>query len=91
MKESFLVLLALIAGCATNEQMIDRQLSGQPAEYRDGYKAGCDSGNNAGGSVYHRFNKDVSRYGSAALYKQGWDDGFSVCKGKYESAARIFR
>lgn len=91
MKQAFIVLLAFLAGCATQDQLLDRQLAGQPAEYRDGYKDGCDSGYMAAGNPYYRFSKEVSRYGTSALYKQGWDDGFAVCKGRYESAARIFR
>lgn len=87
MKIVFLVLLAL-AGCATKEQMIDRELAGQPVEYRDGYKAGCSSGYVAAGHPYYRFTKDVTRYSAVAIYKQGWDDGFSVCKGSYESVGR---
>jgi hypothetical protein len=54
--------------------------------------SGCDSGYVAAGHPYYRFSKDVTRYGNDNLYyKQGWDDGFSVCKGKYESVGRAVR
>lgn len=91
MKTVFMALLALVAGCATQDQMVDRQLAGQPVEYRDGYKSGCSSGYLAAGNPYYRFSKDVPRYAGDAIYKQGWDDGFSVCKGSYESVGRALR
>jgi hypothetical protein len=90
-RTAFLFLLALI-GCATDMQRVDREIgAGQPLQYKEGYKAGCDSGYVAAGHPYYRFNKDVARYGNDNLYKQGWDDGFSVCKGKYESIGRSLR
>lgn len=90
-KIAFLFALTLSA-CATDMQRVEREIgAGQPLQYKEGYKSGCDSGYVAAGHPYYRFSKDVSRYGSDTLYKQGWDDGFSVCKGQYESIGRSLR
>jgi len=87
-----LCIAAALSACATNMQRVEREVgAGQPMPYKEGYKSGCDSGYVAAGHPYYRFNKDVSRYGSDTLYKQGWDDGFSVCKGQYESIGRSLR
>ncbi len=83
--------LALTA-CATDTNSPQmRQIAGQPIQYQDGYKAGCDSGYVAAGHPYYRMNKDVVRFGSDQLYAQGWNDGFQVCKGGYESIRRSLR
>lgn len=87
-----IIFSILVAGCATKAQQVDREIgAGQPQEYKDGYMAGCDSGYVAAGHPYYRFTKDVKRYGDDKLYKGGWDDGFSVCKGQYESIGRSLR
>ena len=86
------LLLALLAGCVTNMQQADRDgCAGQPIEYKQGYVAGCDSGYVAAGHPYYKFSKDVVRYGQDAIYKQGWDDGFLVCKGKYDAVGQSMR
>lgn len=84
---TFLLLLTgLIVGCATDMQRVDRMIgAGQPLPYKEGYKDGCDSGYVAAGHPYYRPAKDVTKYGSDSLYKQGWDRGFSVCKDEYEN------
>ena len=80
-----LVLYMLLAGCATDPGMVDRTVgASQPIEYKQGFRAGCDSGYVAAGHPYYRFSKDVVRYQNNDLYRQGWNDGFSVCKGKYD-------
>jgi hypothetical protein len=62
-----------------------------PPSYRAGFSPGCDSGYVAAGHPYYRFNKDVTRYAGDSLYKQGWDDGFAQCKGRYEAVGRSMR
>lgn len=86
MYRSLIVIAALLAGCATDESLIDRQVGAhQPQEYKDGYGDGCDSGYVAAGNPYYKFRKDVTRYGADNLYKQGWDDGLNVCRSDYQS------
>lgn len=83
---------AAVAACATDMGSVDRDVgAGQPLAYKEGYRSGCDSGYVAAGHPYYRFSKDVSRYGGEPLYKQGWDDGFSVCKGQYDAIGRSLR
>ncbi|HZW25193.1 MAG TPA: hypothetical protein VFF26_06905 [Gallionella sp.] len=73
-------------GCATDAARVDREVGAhQPAEYKEGYGAGCDSGYVAAGHPYYKFRKDVKRYATDPLYKQGWDDGMIVCRSSYES------
>lgn len=73
-----------VAACAT---ALDNVPAGPPA-YRAGFAAGCDSGYVAAGHPYYSFTKDVYRYDSDSLYRQGWDDGQTTCKGSYESIQR---
>lgn len=84
MKASIAITAALLtAACATPQQ--NAMTAGQPPAYQAAYSAGCNSGYVAAGHPYYRFTKDVAAYGSDAMYKQGWDDGFSVCKGRYDA------
>jgi hypothetical protein len=52
-------------------------LSGYPPDVRDGYIDGCES---AKGSSYGR--KDEKRFAVDGRYRMGWNDGFSMCKGR---------
>jgi hypothetical protein len=52
-------------------------LTGYPPAVREGYIDGCES---AKRSPYAR--KDAARMSSDAQYSMGWNDGFSICKGK---------
>lgn len=65
--------------------------AGVPPEYQAGRAAGCDSGFVAAGHPYYRFSKDVAAYGADPTYKQGWDDGFAVCKGQYDAIGQAAR
>jgi len=92
MKFYILIIVVLLSGCASNMQGIDREIgAGQPLAYKEGYMGGCDSGYVAAGHPYYKFNKDVTRYSSENIYKQGWDDGFAVCKGKYDAIGQSLR
>lgn len=77
---SSIVALILIA-CVTDP----KRMPVGPAAYRIGYAAGCDSGYDAAGHFYYKFNKDPARYARDRMYAQGWNDGFRVCKGKYDA------
>jgi hypothetical protein len=52
-------------------------LTGYPPAVREGYIDGCET---AKGSSFGR--KDGGRMASDAQYSMGWNDGFSICKGK---------
>lgn len=82
----FIFIFSIIfAGCATDPGMVDRTVgASQPIEYKQGFRAGCDSGYVAAGHPYYSFSKDPARYESEGLYRQGWNDGFATCKGKYD-------
>lgn len=82
----FVATSMAVAGCVTDAARVDREVGAhQPAEYKEGYGAGCDSGYVAAGHPYYKFRKDVKRYATDPLYKQGWDDGMIVCRSSYES------
>lgn len=49
-------------------------LAGYPRAARDGYIDGCET---ARKSAYGR--KDGKRFAADALYRMGWNDGFSIC------------
>lgn len=84
------VMMTGLSGCMTPAQWVDSEVgANQPADYKLGYLDGCPSGKKATGDFGSRFTKDVSRYGTDALYKQGWDDGYSVCKAKSENLNRM--
>ena len=81
-----------VSSCATksgSNQM--RMTQGQPPEYADGFKSGCDSGYVAAGHPYYSASKDVRRMMDDKFYSMGWNDGFAQCKGSYESFGRALR
>lgn len=78
----------LLTACAAGTP---HPTAGQPPTYRAGYSDGCNSGYVAAGHPYYRFTKDVQTYATDPLYKQGWDDGLTVCKGEYEAIGRALR
>jgi hypothetical protein len=52
-------------------------LTGYPPAVRDGYIDGCET---AKRTQYAR--KDAARMSGDPQYSMGWNDGFSICKGK---------
>lgn len=89
---TIITLALLLAACQTQMTRVDADVgAAQPAPYKEGYAAGCDSGNVAAGHPYYHFNKEVTRYAADPLYKSGWDDGFAICKGKYEAVQRMMQ
>ena len=82
-------LLISLTGCVTSMDRVNREVGEhQPISYREGYQHGCNSGYVAAGHPYYRFEKDMDRHLNNELYRSGWNDGFLVCKGKYESIQR---
>lgn len=87
-----LLTTGLLAGCVTNPNSPEMRMTrGQPPEYADGFRNGCDSGYVAAGHPYYRASKDVRRMLDDKLYAMGWNDGFAQCKGSYESIQRTIR
>lgn len=86
---SSVLVASMVGGCKTSMREIDLKLgNSQPSAFKQGYRDGCDSGYVAAGHPYYHFSKDVMRFDSDSIYKQGWNDGFNVCKGEYESVSR---
>jgi hypothetical protein len=48
-------------------------LSGYPLPFRQGYADGC-------ASVRNGTQKDEKRFPIDAQYRQGWQDGYSICQ-----------
>jgi hypothetical protein len=81
---SVAVLSLVVAGCAsapntpptpntTNPHPPSNvNLSGYPLAFRQGYADGC-------ASERGRTQKDEKRFKSDLQYRQGWEDGFSIC------------
>jgi hypothetical protein len=73
-----LCVLALLAGCASQPAPrkpapgAEVNLSGYPAQFREGYKDGCAS---AGA----RRVRDESRFKADPQYASGWRDGLDIC------------
>jgi hypothetical protein len=93
MKKLLILIIVLSSplfySCATSVWQVNSDVGAhQPHAYKEGYQGGCNSGYSAGGNIYYRFTKDVGRYSSDELYRQGWDDGFMTCKGRYDSILR---
>ena len=82
------ICFVLVSGCPpliNKEQWVN---AGYDSNYVDGYKDGQLSGYVAAGHPYSHFQKDTYRYDNDSQYRQGWNDGFAVAKGSYESVGR---
>ena len=84
MKLGILVAALLATACTTQTNDAPQG----PVAYRTGYASGCDSGYVAAGHPYYSFKKAVNKYDRDSIYRQGWDDGFAVCKGRYDNITR---
>ncbi len=90
MKYLLLFVLLLSVSCAA--QNIDNLIGpGQPEPYRVGFGDGYGSGKKSEGSLYDKFRKDVYRFSQDELYRQGWQDGFEMGKGKWQEVKRYSR
>jgi len=54
-------------------------LAGYPKAAQEGYVDGCET---AKQSAYGF--KDKKRYAADTQYQMGWNDGFSICRGKHQ-------
>ena len=84
------LMIIFLVGCLTSPRE-DFIKAGYDPNYADGYEHGWFSGHVAAGYPYCSFQKNTHRYENDSQYKQGWDDGFAVGKGRYESIGRSMR
>ncbi|SFZ98591.1 lipoprotein, putative [hydrothermal vent metagenome] len=75
-----LVGLLALSGCASTSETMMQQ--GYGPDYSHGYEDGCNSGKQAGGSMFDQFTKNVNQYDKNHKYREGWNDGFRVCNGQ---------
>lgn len=76
----------LLSACSTPQDRLNRELSGvasMPPLFQEGYSAGCQSGMFAAGNTSFQFIKDLAKM-NQSLYKQGWNDGYSVCQSRQQ-------
>lgn len=94
MSRKSLILIASMAiavsGCA-DQTLVNakRSVANQPPTYQEGYVDGCSSGYRAALNPYFQFRKNALRFDSDSMYKQGWGDGYGVCKGNYDTITRL--
>jgi len=91
MKKAMLCTICLLLIASGCPPLIDKEQwlkAGYDPNYVDGYADGHSSGLVAGGHPYSHFQKDTHRYENDSQYRQGWNDGFAVGKGSYESIGR---
>ncbi|RLA20282.1 MAG: hypothetical protein DRQ56_03540 [Gammaproteobacteria bacterium] len=81
--------LMLLSGCATQKEIMLEE--GYPLAYAEGFDDGCHSGNQAGGSLFDQFKKDVRQFKKDSQYAQGWSDGFRQCETQQEAVQRQTR
>lgn len=74
-----LATLCALAGCAqpATSEKPGINLSGFPAEFREGYSDGCNSARSVVGT-----RKDEKRMKSDPQYAAGWRDGYDMCKSR---------
>jgi hypothetical protein len=82
-------MVSMLAGCATMgwgqhpagplppSTRPTYNLSGYPPAFKDGYIDGCET---AKKTAYGY--KDERRLSADTQYRAGWNDGFSLCRGK---------
>ncbi|MDN5752605.1 MAG: hypothetical protein L0H15_04885 [Nitrosospira sp.] len=83
------LLIFTIAGCTTTGQgqrptepipksaRPTYNLAGYSPAFKDGYIDGCETAKQSSYAA-----KDERRFSSDNQYRMGWNDGFSVCRGK---------
>lgn len=81
-------MLIVMSGCPPIINRTQWIAAGYDSAYVDGYVDGQYSGYVAAGHPYSHFQKNTHRYEDDSQYRQGWNDGFSVAKGSYESIQR---
>lgn len=90
MKRALLILALLsLAGCANMTELSHKQTKqrlmnqGQSEGYAEAYADGCQSGEGAAGVPGADFRKNVKAFSGYELYRQGWNDGFAMCKTEF--------
>jgi len=58
--------------------------------FQEGYVHGCTTGEMSAGNPWRQYTKEPYRYENTPDYRSGWDDGFMICKGKYEALSRRY-
>ena len=81
-----LAALFVLGGCSSTSETMMQQ--GYSPDYSHGYEDGCKSGRKAGGSMIDQFSKNVRLYDNDYKYREGWDDGFRVCRGQEKEMLR---
>jgi len=94
MKKSISTIIAaslsiMLFGCVSQKETMIKQ--GFPPVYAEGFQDGCDSGNNAGGSVLDQFKKNIELYNHNSDYRQGWEDGYKQCKAKQDAFQKQYQ
>lgn len=88
-----LILVVVSNGCLSRHEITKNDMlrAGFTQDYAEGFADGENSGYAAGGatSLYFKFMKDTYRYQLNNQYHQGWNDGFSVGKGKQEASLKL--
>jgi hypothetical protein len=74
----------LLAACSTP----DFTMPPGPAEYRVGFKDGCDSGYAYAGSPFYPQNGLVQAPSPKEPYVSGWYAGFAECKDNFQRIQR---
>ncbi len=75
MKYFLLLSLLLFSACQSTQEW----LKTKPLSYQNGYKQGCDNGEErAENSMIFKKNK-TSSYKTDTQYREGWDEGYADC------------
>ncbi len=75
LKLLFLSCFLVFTGCLSTQEW----LKTKPLSYQNGYKHGCENGEDrAGNSIIFKKN-DTSSYKTDTQYREGWDEGYADC------------
>ena len=81
-------VLCLLAACSSTKLGFKpdmSQVAGQPEDYQDGWRDGCNSGYYAGGYTYSGFARDSARLEANALYRDAWHNAYKQCKKEFRT------
>lgn len=69
------IVLIILSGCMSTQEW----LAAKPQSYQDGYKSGCENGNDMASYSYVDKKNNTSIYRSDNTYRSGWDEGYADC------------